>query len=290
MDITVTIFYILLVLAGLLVLGNVFTYPLQGLFIFRPRRLAKDYRFRFEAPFEEITLPVRHGHLNALWFRRPEGAPEGVVLYFHGNSANLVRWGNLYHYFFRKGYDFFVYDYRGFGKSRGRRSEGLLYEDAREVYRHVRQYYAPDRIVLFGRSLGTAFACRLAAEEPARLLILETPFAGMRDLFYTYYPLLPRLFLFKYRLANRPYLGKVACPVVIFQGTADRVVPYTSAVQLQPLLKEGDVFVTIPMGRHNDLMIYEAYQRKMDAILVRPPDGATSPVAPDSTAGDAAMN
>lgn len=261
--------YIATAFLGLLVLGNVFTYLLQDLFIFQPDRLPLHYSYQFEADWKEINLSGRRkATLNALWFRLPRGRiRRGVVLYFHGNSGNLSRWGNLYHFFFRYGYDFFVFDYRGFGKSRGTRNETLLYDDARLMYEYLRRFYPPEKIVIFGRSIGSAMACRLASEKPARSLILETPFAGMRDLFYTYYPFLPRLFLFKYVFPNRQYLRRVSSPVYIFQGTADFIVPERSAARLKPALKPGDRFIRIETGRHNDLMIYEKYHRQMEEIL-----------------------
>lgn len=262
--------YAVAFLVGLLLLGNLFTRILQDFFIFRPRKLGASYRFAFEVPFREVSLTgKRKGLINALWFKvpGPEVRSKGVLLYFHGNSGNLVRWGNLYRFFFRFGYDFFISDYRGFGKSRGPRSEQLMYEDALEVYRYVSRFYPPEKIVIFGRSLGSAPACRLAAEQPVRMLILETPFASMRNLFYTYYPFLPRLFLFKYVFPNRRMLKKVSCPVFIFQGTDDIIVPMRCAARLKPVLKPTDRFYTIPMGRHNDLMIYDEYHRGMEEVL-----------------------
>ena len=262
-------FYIAAGLAGLLMLGNLFTYPLQDIFIFRPRKLPPDYRYVFEVPFEEVNLTTAGGgRLNGLLFRCPDrDKARGVVLYFHGNTANLQRWGNLYQFFFRHRHDFFVFDYRGFGKSRGRRTESLLFQDAEAAYWYTRRFYPSGKIVIFGRSMGSAFACRLAADQPARALILETPFSAMNDLFYIYYPFLPKLFLFKYRFLNRRYLAKVSCPVYIFQGTADKVVPERCASRLRPFLKPADRYIKIDGGRHSDLMIYEIYQRQMAEIL-----------------------
>jgi len=265
----ITLVYILSGFLGLLLLGNLFTYVLQDLFIFRPDKLTSGHEFHFEADYEELSLCGKAGgRLNALWFHLPKKQQcRGVVLYFHGNSGNLARWGNLYHFFFRFGYDFFVCDYRGFGKSRGPRTEALLYDDARLMYEYLRRFYPPEKIIIFGRSIGSAMACRLASEMPARSLVLETPFASMRDLFYTYYPFLPRLFLFKYIFPNREYLPRVSYPVYIFQGTADFIVPERCAARLRPALKPADRFITIEMGRHNDLMIYDRYHRQMDEIL-----------------------
>lgn len=259
--------YLLLALVTLWIVGNLLTRPLQDFFIFRPKKLHQNYQYTFANPPEEIFLETSHGgKLNALWFAS-ETNSKGIVLYFHGNADNLARWGHLHHYFAQQGYDFFVYDYRGFGKSTGRRNERILYDDAVAVFQFVQQHYTPAQMIIFGRSLGSAFACRVAAETPAKMLILETPFASMKDLFYTYYPWLPRVFVFKYIFPNQKHLSKVSCPVYIFQGTDDWVVPYKCAEKLKKYVKPTDEFVTIQGGSHNNLLFYDIYNLKMKEIL-----------------------
>ncbi|HMN89115.1 MAG TPA: alpha/beta fold hydrolase [Saprospiraceae bacterium] len=251
------------------VLGNICTTLLQDYFIFRPRRLPQDYRYRFMGHFEEIWLQAKHGgRLNVLYFNSLNlGEPKGLVLYYHGNSSNLARWGHLHQYFGEQGYDFLAYDYRGFGKSSGRRTEATLFADALQVYDYACTLCPPSRIVIVGRSMGSAFACRVAAQHPCRRLILETPFYNMPKLFYTYYPFLPPVFLFKYRFTNCRHLKQARMPVCIFQGTNDWVVPYKCAVQLKDCLKPHDEFITIPDGGHNNLQFYDVYNLKMRELL-----------------------
>lgn len=263
------LWYVFLALAGLLFIGNLFTGPLQHLFIFRPRRLPRDFSYQFLEVATELFIETSHGgEMNALWFKGDQQlSPKGVILFFHGNRDNLSRWGHLYHFFTRFGYDFFVYDYRGYGKSTGQRNQKFLYQDAQEMYEYLRQFYPPERIVLYGRSLGSAFAARVGAKAPAKLLVLETPFFNMRELFYTYYPFLPRLFFFRYSLPTQRYLKEVQCPVHIFQGTKDLIVPFSCAVKLKACLKPGDAFHTVTGAGHNNLLFYDLYNLKMLEIL-----------------------
>ncbi len=250
-------------------IGNLLTGPLQHWFIFRPKKLPQDYAFQFTTSPKEIWLNApEHGRLNALWFK-PGGeiSKKGVILFFHGNAGNLARWGHLHHYFARLGYDYFVYDYRGYGKSTGRRSEALLYRDALVAYDSIAKYYPSGQIILYGRSLGSAFAARVAADRPARLLILETPFYSMKDLFYTYYPFLPRLFAFRYHFPSHDYLCRARMPVAIFQGTADCIVPLASAKRLKGCLRSGDVFYTVPGASHNNLLFYDIYNHAIAQLL-----------------------
>ncbi len=220
------------------------------------------------APCEELWIPgPREGKLNALLFKTESQSPRGVIAFFHGNAGNLSRWGHLHHLFTRLGYDFFVYDYRGYGKSTGPRSEALMYADALEVYSYLAKHYPSDQIVLYGRSLGSAFAIRVAAAFPARMLILETPFSSMKDLFYTYYPFLPPLFFLRYRFPSRQYLKQVSCPVAIFQGASDRIVPFSCAARLKTSLKPSDQFFAVPGAGHNNLMFYDIYNRELEMLL-----------------------
>lgn len=253
-----------------LALGNLFTGVLQEYFIFRPERLRKDFTFTFERPYQEIFLPLPgNGRLNALWFRQDAlPQPRGVILYFHGNSGSLRRWGHLHYFFSRLGYDFFTYDYRGYGKSRGARSESAMYQDAKTVYDFVRQHYPPEQIVIFGRSLGSAFASWLAGREPARMLILETPFSSMRRLFKAYFPFMPPVFHFRFLFPNYRWVKQVSIPIYIFQGDEDLVVPFKVAEALKPSLKPGDRFFRIDGGSHNNLLYFDKYVTEMERVLI----------------------
>lgn len=255
-----------LLLVLLLLLGNLFTTVLQHLFIFRPRRLPADYAFQFSGNFEEVWLPTSgNSNIHGLWFKAPNA--KGVVLYFHGNAGSLKRWGH-YHAFFRQhDYDYFCIDYRGFGKSRGPKSEARMYADAEAAYAFVGQHYPPERITLYGRSLGSTFACYLAARHAVRQLILETPFSSMKDLFYTYFPFLPKWFRFRYHFRNMEHLRQTSCPVRIFHGDRDFVVPISVARKLETALKPGDHFYLIQGGGHSNLLYYDLYQRTMSALL-----------------------
>lgn len=256
-----------LLLCLLWLLGNLMTTVWQHWFIFRPRRLPMNYPFTFTGKFEEVWLnSVAQARIHALWFRAPDS--KGIVLYFHGNAGSLKRWGH-YHAFFRQHhYDYFCIDYRGFGKSRGKRSETAMYRDAEEAYAFVQKHYKPEQITLYGRSLGSTFACHLAARHSARKLLLETPFSSMRDLFYGYFPFMPRWFFFRYHFRNYENLQQTDCPVVVFHGDRDFVVPLSVARRLMSALKPHDEFVLVEGAGHNNLIFYDVYQENMREQLL----------------------
>jgi pimeloyl-ACP methyl ester carboxylesterase len=263
------IFLVWIVVIGVIVYAmvSVSTTWLQEYFIFRPEVLKEDYVFDFRRPLEEHWIEgKRGGKIHALW-RKTGPEARGVVLYFHGNAGSLKRWGHLYQYFERHQFDLFIIDYRGYGKSRGKRRMPLMYDDAERVYHYVRAHYPPEKILLYGRSLGSAFALEVAAKYPARLLVLETPFSSMEDLFYAYFPFLPRIFPFHFRFQNRANLAKVPYPVYVFHGTDDWVVPYRVAHRLIPYLKDTDRFVTVVGAGHNDLLYFDSYQEEMAQLM-----------------------
>jgi hypothetical protein len=245
-----------------------FTGVLQAWFIFRPIRHKADFQFQFDVPFQEVWLEGhKGGKLHGVHFRTQASQRKGIVLFFHGNSASVDAWGEVYHDFLPNGWDVFLMDYRGYGKSRGRRSEEIFYQDARQAWTHVHREFPAQQIIIYGRSLGTAMATALGRLVEPRHVVLETPFFSMVDLFYTYYPFLPKWFFFRYRFPNGRHLEDIAAPVTVFHGTKDRVVPYKCGLKLKKYMKDVDQFVTIFDGGHNDLGKFKTYRDHLQEIL-----------------------
>ncbi len=117
---------------------SVLLYYLQDYLLFKPEKLPKDFQFYYENQvIEEYNLETRDGAIiNGLHFKVEN--PRGVVLYLKGNSKSIKGWGKFARDFVGKGYDFFMIDYRGFGKSRGKRTESILYNDTQHVYKWLK--------------------------------------------------------------------------------------------------------------------------------------------------------
>ncbi|MFN0202647.1 MAG: alpha/beta hydrolase [Bacteroidia bacterium] len=242
------------------------TYWLQDYFIFRPKHLAKTHTYHFAQKFEEIWWDTEEGgKINGLWFTCE--APKGLILYFHGNADNLERWGKHAQEFLQHNFDVVMMDYRGFGKSSGVKSEALFHEDALTIYEWAAKHYSTEKIIPMGRSIGSGMACQLAATVQPPFLILETPFYSMPSLFYSYYAFLPVIFSFKYKFRNDLALLKTNCPILIFHGTYDYVVPYFHAKKLARLLGERATLITLPRGFHKGLGAFPLYQQKLKEAL-----------------------
>ena len=119
------------------------------------------------------------GTINSVLFRVPNS--RGLIYYFKGNSKSIKGWAKFAKDFLGNGYDFFIMDYRGFGKSRGKRSETKLYNDAQHIYKWLTDRYPENKIVIYGRSLGSGIATRVASWNKPRMLILDSPYFS----FYT---------------------------------------------------------------------------------------------------------
>ncbi len=259
--------YIFLGFLTFCLLVNIGVYVFQKRIIFQSTPLAQDYTFEFDAPFEEHFLTTPEGlKINALYFPTPLHR-KGVVLYFHGNADNLQRWGQYHPDLTSRGYDVFMIDYRCYGKSEGQADVKAYYRDARMAYDWLLQKFAAEDIILYGRSLGSAMASNLASTVPARMLILETPFDDLRHALQLNIPLLYLPWNLDYPFANDQHLAAIDYPVYIFHGTKDRVVPYSSAMGLQPLLQDKDRFFTIPGGGPKNLSEFEDFQTGLEEVL-----------------------
>lgn len=241
---------------------------LERKIIFHPRKLVKNYTFKIDLDFEELFLETEPGvTLNLLIIKTWSKKPRGVIVYYHGNADNLKRWNQLHTEFTKRGYDFVVYDYRSFGKSTGKPTEENCYADALKVYDFVAERYDAKNMVVYGRSLGTAMASYVAGKKPAKLLVLETPFHNMKGMFKMHAPIIPLPEHLHFRFPIDEQLPNVDYPVVIFQGTKDRIIPIKAAEQLQPLLTKKDKFYIIEGGRHNNLRQFDIYLKGLDKHL-----------------------
>ena len=261
------LFLLILLIAAIWLIA----YQFQHKYIFLPTRLADNTRFQFDGNFEEISLSLNNAEdkLSGIYFKAADTS-SFLVLYFHGNADNLQRWGNFAKDFTRLGFDFFAIDYPGYGKSPGTPSEEGIYESALAAWEWAEERYPPEKIIIYGRSMGSAPASYIASKKRARQLFLETPFFSMEQLLEEHAPIVFRLASPKYRFPVHQFIAESELPVFIFQGTNDRLVPLSNAEKLKPLLKSGDEFIIIEGGKHKNLNTFEAYHKNLERLLTQP--------------------
>jgi fermentation-respiration switch protein FrsA (DUF1100 family) len=203
---------------------------------------------------ETLEILSSDGVRIAGWWIR--GAGSTALLYFHGNG------GNVSHRLERTkmlaeslGLDVFLVDYRGYGKSSGAPSEAGLCADGEAIYEAARvRGFTPDRIVLFGESLGGAVAVETALKKPARAIILEAAFLSIPKMARTIYPFLPS-FLVRTQFDNEAKIGRVQIPKLIVAAENDDVVPPEHTRRLFELAREPKQFFLIRGAAHNNTYI-----------------------------------
>ena len=281
-------------------------YYAQDKLLLHPEAVDRNTRYDFGQPFTEVNLNFdKETNINIIQFKAvdsaspapaspatapgpsdhnptqapAQGAPQGitprdsaakgVVLYFHGNKKNIGWYAHYAAGFTHKGYEVWMLDYPGYGKSTGKFTEQKVYDNALLLYKLARSRWRPDQITIYGKSLGTGIAAQLASVRDCRRLILECPYYSMLSVFRHYLPVYPVSTMLHYHFPTNEYLPSVTAPITIFHGTDDGLIPYGNAARLQPLLKTGDEFITIEGGSHNDLHDFPLFRQKLDSVLAR---------------------
>lgn len=266
METLIWTFLILIVLAGLIAGVFLTFYLLQEKIIFSPIQLAKDYKFPFETDFEERFYEVEPNvSLNCLLFKAKQS--KGLIFYIHGNADNLRYWGDFAPFFIELGYDVFMYDFRGFGKSDGRiKGERTLQRDAKQLYKIMCQEYDHSKVLIYGFSLGTGIASRLASKQNPPKLFLEAPYYNFIKLVNYHKAYLPASWISKYYFRTNKYLKEVDFPTYIFHGTEDRKVPYYLGEMLEGI-NPNVTFHRVEGATHNEMQDMPLFQEKMKEIL-----------------------
>ena len=206
---------------------------------------------------QEVELTTSDGEKLVAWHVPPRG-DKPVVIYFHGN-AEIVPWrAERHRATIANGTGLIALNFRGYGGSTGTPTEGGLHRDAAAAYAFAIERYAPQRIVLWGHSLGTGVAVRLAAEKPVGKLILEAPYSSTVDIAAAMFPYVPARWLMKDQLRSDQWIGKVHVPLLIMHGVQDDVIPIRFAERLFALANEPKRFIRYDKGGHNDLDDYGA--------------------------------
>jgi uncharacterized protein len=242
-------------------------YSFQDRLLFRGEIVPKDQPYNFSQPHKEVNIPYTDkSNINIVQFFTTQPV-KGVVLYFHGNRQNISRYASYSDVLTRNGYEVWMMDYPGYGKSTGELTEKTMYDWALTLYKLSRARFSPDSIIIYGKSLGTGIASQLASVRDCRHLVLEGPYYDCPSLLGQYLPIYPVRQMIRYEFPVYKHLQNVTAPVSIFHGTSDGVITYRNAEKLKPFLKTNDEFITIDGGSHNDLPRFDIYQQKMDSIL-----------------------
>jgi fermentation-respiration switch protein FrsA (DUF1100 family) len=221
-------------------------------------------------PHETVALTAEDGvKLDALFL--PAKEPRLTILLAHGNAGNLShRLDRTIFLQSRLGASVLLFDYRGYGRSEGSPDEEGTYRDGRAAYRWLTEArgVSPDRLVLFGESLGSAVVLDLALAHPCRALVLEAPFTSVPDMAQVVLPFLPRVFV-RTQYDNIGKIARLRVPLLVLHGERDEVIPFAQGRRLFEAAPEPKRFFAIPGAGHNDTYIVggERYWRAVSDFV-----------------------
>lgn len=243
-------------------------YYLQDKIFFHPLSVPESRAYHFEQPFRELNIPYnRSANINIVQFYDSTAVNRGVILYFHGNKNNIEWYAHKAAFLTGEGYEVWMIDYPGYGKSSGDFSETALYEWSDQLYKLARARFAADSIVIYGQSLGSGIAAWLAAHHSNRALIMEAAYYSFPSLLSNYLPIFPAQKMIHFKIPTWQYLQQVEAPVLILHGSSDWTIPLRNAEKLKPFLKKTDTFRVIPGAGHNDIPSTAEYKQSVHQFL-----------------------
>jgi uncharacterized protein len=206
---------------------------------------------------QEVVLASSDGERLFAWYVAPRGN-KPFVIYFQGNAEGLAARAGRFTWLTADGTGLLALCYRGYGGSTGAPTEDGLIGDAEAAYDFARARVPAKRIVLFGESLGTAVAVALAAGHEIGALLLDAPFTSAAEVGAAAYPFAPVRWLMKDKFRSDERIGRVAAPLLVLHGEADRIVPIRFGEKLFALAREPKRMVRFPQGGHVNLDDYGA--------------------------------
>ena len=239
----------------------------QEKILFHPKKIELDKKFSFRVPFEDVWIDADGAKLHGLYFRTQAVPPKGMIIFFHGNDQTADKYGESAAEFTNQGFDYFVPDYRSYGKSSGIiQSEKQFLSDIDRFYEWAKTQYPEEKIALAGRSLGGVAALYLASKSKPRLTVAIATFfniSAMADIRYPYFP----KFLLRYHLPNNIWIAQAQSPVYVICGAEDKTIPPAQSERLAALTKDARPAFVVPGASHGDLQKFPLYHQILSDLL-----------------------
>ncbi len=241
---------VLAIYVGLMLL----VYFRQTSYMYYPEKTIDLDPSNIDLTFRDVSLSTADGETIAGWYipvANEDNAP--VLLFFHGNAGSISgRLGSI-QTFHDLGLNVLIIDYHGYGRSTGKPTEKATDLDADAAWEYLtgELNIAPERIIVFGRSLGGGVAVSCAARHTPGLLVVESSFTSTMDMGQRMFPYLPVRILCRHRYDNEKTIASVKCPVMIAHGPDDITVPFAFGQRIYEAANEPKEFITIS-GGHNE--------------------------------------
>ena len=221
--------------------------------------------------FEDVSLTTPDNEVLHGWYV-PATDSVGTVLFFHGNAGNISHRLDSIDIFNELKLDVLIFDYRGYGQSSGKASEQGTYIDAHTAWDYLvdERDIAPEKIVIFGRSLGGAVASWLAARTTPGVVILESCFTSVPDMAERLYPFLPARKLSRLQYPVIEHVKLISSPLLVVHSQQDEIIPFDMGQAVFAAAPEPKEMLMIS-GDHNGgfLLNRHQYQSVISTFLDR---------------------
>lgn len=246
-----------LVVGGILLLTFLLVRAAENSLIFFPARYPAGVwdPAVFGPNVREVTFGAADGTgLHGWWFEASRGGP--VVLWSHGNAGNLTGRAPHAQVLVDEGLSVFLFDYRGYGRSEGSPDEHGIYADTEAAYAYLTEEIGiePGRIVLLGRSLGSAPTARLATLVPHAGVVLVSPIPSARRMARRMFAGVPLDWFARSRFPVVEWVSQRDEPLLVIHGDRDGVVPLGFGREVFESAAEPKQFVELPGAGHNDIL------------------------------------
>lgn len=241
---------------------------IQEKLIFRSTSLKDNYIFSFQTPFNEVYIDTKDGaRLHGIHFKAANS--KGIILYFHGNARSMDYWGAWGEQLSANyRYDVFLVDYRGYGKSRGKRTLASMLNDTNLFYEYCQEHFPESKIAVFGRSLGGAFASYICTLKKPDKLLIESSFTTLAEVIKKKYSFLPVKTILKFPFQNRQNIPDIKIDTYFIHGTEDILVPFSMGEQLYTISGSfSKELFPVSGANHNDLRNFSAYHKALSEIF-----------------------
>lgn len=250
-------------------------YTQQRRFLFLASRLRTSVAEAGLPDFRDVVIETADGERLAAWWKPPEPG-RALILYFHGNGGSLWNRRERARLLVRDGRGLLLVSYRGYSGSTGSPSEAGLRLDAEAAYRWLGSY-PPDRIVLYGESLGTGVAIRLATERPVAGIILDAPYTSIPDVARSIFWYVPLGLVMRDQFRSIDRIARLHVPLLVMHGDRDGIIPAALSERLFKAANAPKRFVNLPGVDHvgvlegGGLAAVEAFMDEIEAHLAAAP-------------------
>lgn len=236
--------------------------------LFYPTKEIEYNPKEFGLNFEDIFFKTPDNiELNGWFISNPNA--RHTILFCHGNAGNISHRMEKSKFFHDLGENVFVFDYRGYGRSKGRPNENGLYLDVQGAYNYLlSRNIAPEQIIGYGESIGGAIIIDLAYKNRIKALISDSAPSSAKDMIKVLYPYLPYQF-FSLRLDSLNKIKSIKIPKLIIHSINDEIVPFKLGKKLYDYAAEPKEFLQVRGGHNSCFFESEALLKEKIADFLK---------------------